>query len=89
MNAAIIISCLLAVAQPSLPDSAALDIAGYFDPTGIADGANATLLASEDQECILRTSATSDISVAPIVRSLQLILMVQASSPEGRDILTM
>ena len=46
MNAAIIISCLLAVAQPSRPDSAALDIAGYFDPTGIADGANATLLAS-------------------------------------------
>ena len=36
----------MAVAQPSLPDSAALDIAGYFDPTGIADGANATLLAS-------------------------------------------
>ncbi|MGN0202124.1 MAG: RHS repeat domain-containing protein [Candidatus Cryptobacteroides sp.] len=27
--------------------SAALDIAGYFDPTGIADGANATLLASQ------------------------------------------
>ena len=27
--------------------SAALDIAGYFDPTGIADGANATLLVSQ------------------------------------------
>ena len=79
----------MAVAQPSVLDSAALGIAGYFDPTGIADGANAALLASEDPECILRTSATSDISVAPIVRSLQLILMVQASSPEGRDILTM
>ena len=36
----------MAVVQPSVLDSAALDIAGYFDPTGIADGANATLLAS-------------------------------------------
>ena len=63
----------MAVAQPSLPDSAALAIAGYFDPTGIADGANAALLASEDPECLLRTSAPSDLSVAPIVLSLQRI----------------